>query len=149
MATRKTSKKRQAILDALMATTEHPNAEWLYHKLKPEYPDLSLGTVYRNLAALSAAGKVYRNLSLFADAGDILRIGVLGGQERFDGRTDPHAHLLCAECGRVMDVETPELEPKLCALAQSASGAEVRTCTLTFTGVCPDCRRPGSSPASE
>lgn len=136
MVTRKTSKKRQAILDALMATTEHPNAEWLYHKLKPEYPDLSLGTVYRNL-------------SLFADAGDILRIGVLGGQERFDGRTDPHAHLLCAECGRVMDVETPELEPKLCALAQSASGAEVRTCTLTFTGVCPDCRRPGGSPASE
>ena len=109
MATRKTSKKRQAILDALMATTEHPNAEWLYHKLKPEYPDLSLGTVYRNL-------------SLFADAGDILRIGVLGGQERFDGRTDPHAHLLCAECGRVMDVETPGLEPKLCALAARRCG---------------------------
>lgn len=136
MAARKTSKKRQAILDALMATTEHPNAEWLYQKLKPEYPDLSLGTVYRNL-------------SLFADAGEILRLGSFGGQERFDGRTDPHAHLLCTECGRVMDVETPELESKLCTLAESACGAQVHTCTLTFTGVCPDCRRPGGSPASK
>lgn len=136
MAARKTSKKRQAILDALMTTTEHPNAEWLYQKLKPEYPDLSLGTVYRNL-------------SLFADAGEISRLGGFGSQERFDGRTDPHAHLLCVECGRVMDVETPALEPKLCALAESASGAEVRACTLTFTGVCPNCRRSGESPASK
>lgn len=136
MAVRKTSKKRQAILNALMATTEHPNAEQLYQKLKPEYPDLSLGTVYRNL-------------SLFADTGEILRLGGFGGQERFDSRTDPHAHLLCTQCGRVMDIDTPDLEPKLCALAQSASGAEVRACTLTFTGVCPDCRRPGQTPASE
>lgn len=134
MAARKTSKKRQAILDALTATTEHPNAEWLYRKLKPAYPDLSLGTVYRNL-------------SLFADAGEISRLGGFGGQERFDGRTDPHAHLLCTECGRILDVEIPELEPKLCALA-SGCGAEVRTCTLAFTGVCSDCRGPGESPAS-
>lgn len=136
MAARKTSKKRQAILDALTATTEHPNAEWLYQKLKPEYPDLSLGTVYRNL-------------SLLAGAGEISRLGGFGGQERFDGRTDPHAHLLCTECGRVLDVETPDLEPKLCTLAESASGAEVRACTLMFTGVCPDCRSPGESPASK
>lgn len=136
MAARKTSKKRQAILDTLMATTGHPNAEQLYQKLKPEYPDLSLGTVYRNL-------------SLFADTGEILRLSGFGGQERFDGRTDPHAHLICTECGRIMDVDTPDVEPKLCALAESACGAEIRTCTLTFTGVCPDCRGPGKRPASE
>lgn len=128
MANRKTSKKRQSILDALMATTEHPNAEQLYQKLKPEYPDLSLGTVYRNLSMLAATG-------------EIQRLGSFGGQERFDGRTDPHAHLFCTACGRVMDIDMPGLEAKLCALAQSASEAEVQSCTLTFAGVCPDCRK--------
>ena len=133
---RRHSRKRDAILECLRCTTSHPTAEWVYNQLKPTIPDLSLATVYRNLA-------------MFKAEGTIDSVGVYNGLERFDFRTDPHAHLLCAECGRVMDVETPELEPKLCALAQSASGAEVRTCTLTFTGVCPDCRRPGSSPASE
>ena len=134
--TRRQSKKRDAIHEMLLASCDHPSAEEIYRRLKPDIPDLSLGTVYRNL-------------SLFRKEGKAISVATVAGQERFDGRTDPHAHLLCAECGRVMDVETPELEPKLCALAQSASGAEVRTCTLTFTGVCPDCRRPGGSPASE
>ena len=122
MATRKTSKKRQAILDALMATTEHPNAEWLYHKLKPEYPDLSLGTVYRNL-------------SLFADAGDILRIGVLGGQERFDGWTHPHAHFICEKCGRVDDVDAMLPENRI----TGEMPGEVRSWALTFYGICRCC----------
>ena len=57
MPTRKNSKKRQVILEALAATTAHPTAQELYQQLKPDYPDLSLGTVYRNL-------------SLFAEEGD-------------------------------------------------------------------------------
>ena len=50
MPTRKNSKKRQVILEALAATTAHPTAQELYQQLKPDYPDLSLGTVYRNLS---------------------------------------------------------------------------------------------------
>lgn len=132
MAARKNSKKRQAILDALTATTEHPSAERLYQTLKEDYPDLSLGTVYRNL-------------SLFADEGEALRLNGFGGQERFDGRTDPHAHLLCSVCGRVLDVELPGLDARLRALAGEASGAEVTGCALSFTGVCADCRKPDGS----
>lgn len=126
MTLRKNSRKRQAILEALMATTEHPTAEALYQALKPAYPDLSLGTVYRNLG-------------LFADAGEILRLGAVHGQERFDGRTDPHAHLLCTRCGRLRDVEAPELESRLCEAARRTTGARVEHCALTFTGVCADC----------
>ena len=59
MPTRKNSKKRQVILEALAATTAHPTAQELYQQLKPDYPDLSLGTVYRNL-------------SLFAEEGDAM-----------------------------------------------------------------------------
>lgn len=48
--TRKRSKKRDAILSCLCSTDTHPSAEWIYHRLKPQIPDLSLATVYRNLA---------------------------------------------------------------------------------------------------
>ena len=90
MPARKNSKKRQVILEALAATTAHPTAQELYQQLKPDYPDLSLGTVYRNL-------------SLFAEEGDAMSVGVFRGQERFDARTNPHAHLHCVQCGRVID----------------------------------------------
>ena len=62
MPARKNSKKRQVILEALAATTAHPTAQELYQQLKPDYPDLSLGTVYRNL-------------SLFAEEGDAMSVG--------------------------------------------------------------------------
>ena len=94
MPARKNSKKRQVILEALAATTAHPTAQELYQQLKPDYPDLSLGTVYRNL-------------SLFAEEGDAMSVGVFRGQERFDARTNPHAHLHCVQCGRVIDVPLP------------------------------------------
>ena len=69
------SRKREAILQAVRGTTLHPSAEWVYRELKPVFPDLSLGTVYRN------------------------------GQERFDGATQPHSHFVCDKCGCVLDVE--------------------------------------------
>lgn len=56
----KFSRKREALYNALRATTVHPTAEWLYAALRPEYPDLSLGTVYRNLKKFCAEGKARR-----------------------------------------------------------------------------------------
>lgn len=47
---RRHSKKRDAILSCIRRSHLHPSAEWIYTQLKPEHPDLSLGTVYRNLA---------------------------------------------------------------------------------------------------
>ena len=137
MEARKYSKKREAILEALRNTTEHPSAEMLYARLKPEFPDLSLGTVYRNL-------------SLFAEEGDAMSVGVFRGQERFDARTEPHAHLHCVQCGRVIDVPLPgEPEAQLCALAQSATDAKVLGCSITFTGLCKTCQQADKGSASE
>jgi len=109
LPTRKNSKKRQVILEALAATTAHPTAQELYQQLKPDYPDLSLGTVYRNL-------------SLFAEEGDAMSVGVFRGQERFDARTEPHAHLHCAQCGLVIDVPLPRARR-----TQRCSGAASRS----------------------
>ena len=85
------SKKREAILDAIRSTTCHPSAEWVYQTLKPTHPDLSLGTVYRNLM-------------FFRERGEIQSVGVVKGQERFDALVKPHSHFVCDCCGAVSDL---------------------------------------------
>ena len=119
-------RKRDAILTCLQQTTAHPSAEWVYARLKPEIPDLSLGTVYRNL-------------SLFKQQGVIASVGAVNGVERFDYNTDPHVHFICNECNRVLDMHTVEVPTALLDTAEKASGGQVNTCQLTFTGLCGDC----------
>ncbi|MDR3312319.1 MAG: transcriptional repressor [Spirochaetaceae bacterium] len=87
---RKYSKQRDAILKILLGTKTHPSARWIYGKLKPEMPDLSLGTVYRNLGVLQ-------------DEGAAVSVGVVAGEERFDGFIKPHPHLVCQTCGAIQD----------------------------------------------
>lgn len=125
---RKNSKKRQAILDALCATREHPTAEMLYQQLKPAYPELSLGTVYRNLGVLVEEGL----------AVSVVRVA---GQERYDATTAPHAHFICRLCSRVMDVQLPEgLEALYGALEQDFDFT-AESCTVSVSGVCANCRK--------
>lgn len=123
---RKHSRKRDAILECLRSTDAHPSAEWVYSKLKPEIPDLSLGTVYRNL-------------TLFKDEGEILSLGTVQGLERFDGRTDPHVHFVCTQCGRVIDLPGVELPEALIEAAQATAQAPITESRLTFYGPCSHC----------
>ncbi len=120
------SKKRAAILDAIRSTDCHPSAEWIYQTLKPHHPDLSLGTVYRNL-------------TFFQERGEIKSVGVVNGQERFDGNTLPHSHFVCNECSAVIDL--PEITPHL-ELDQTVSqqyGYSVIRHELIFYGTCKTC----------
>ena len=103
---RKHSRKRDAILECLRCTTSHPTAEWVYNQLKPTIPDLSLATVYRNLA-------------MFKAEGTIDSVGVYNGLERFDFRTDPHAHFICRVCGAVSDINWLELPRIPCRRSSS------------------------------
>ena len=123
MEAHRRSVKRDAILSLLRSVQCHPTAEWVHGELRKEYPDLSLGTVYRNLRQLAGVGL-------------IRSVGVVDGQERFDGNVSPHGHFVCRECGAVLDVDLPELD--LSALADSPpgliTGVEVR-----LTGLCREC----------
>lgn len=123
---RKHSRKRDAILECLRSTDAHPSAEWVYSRLKPEIPDLSLGTVYRNL-------------TLFKDEGEIISLGTVQGLERFDGRTDPHVHFVCTRCGRVIDLPGVELPEALIEAAQATAHASITESRLTFYGPCSHC----------
>jgi Fur family peroxide stress response transcriptional regulator len=122
---RKHSRKRDAILRVIQSTTSHPGAQWVYDQLKPAIPDLSLGTVYRNI-------------NLFLQEGSVISVGVVDGEERFDGFTAPHPHFVCGHCGRVIDIPCPEPETlKLLAGGKGDFSIDYRK--TTFYGVCGEC----------
>lgn len=123
---RKHSRKRDAILDCIRQTKCHPSAEWVYQQLKPEIPDLSLGTVYRNIA-------------MFKEEGTIQSIGVVNGLERYDYNTAPHTHFICTACGRVLDLDGVDLPAATIAEAEGMIGGTIATYHLQFSGQCADC----------
>lgn len=86
------SRKREAVLGVIRSTKSHPTAEWIYLHLKPLYPDLSLGTIYRNILE-------------FKKNGDIVTISNVNGQNRYDANTKPHTHFICSECFSVVDID--------------------------------------------
>ncbi len=119
-------RKRNAILAYLKSVDTHPSAEMVFTHLKQEIPDLSLGTVYRNL-------------SLFKNQGLAQSVATVGGVERFDGYTEPHVHFICTSCTSVTDLMELEVPQSLKAAAETSGGGQVETCQLSFTGVCRDC----------
>ncbi|MBQ0111305.1 MAG: transcriptional repressor, partial [Oscillospiraceae bacterium] len=104
------------------------SAETVYECLKPRFPDLSLGTVYRDIETLLKQG-------------EICSVGVVNGKERFDGTTAPHAHAICKGCGRVIDLQNPELLGRLCKTINDDSGFTVEYPQLRFFGLCKDCAK--------
>ena len=119
-------KKREAILNCLRSTNTHPTAEWVYTQLKAEYPDISLGTVYRNLA-------------LFKKQGLIQSVATVSGIERFDANTNPHVHFICSGCDAVMDLHQVDMPLALGSQAEKDTGCRISGCQLTFTGLCGNC----------
>lgn len=124
---KKHSKKRDAILECVRTTTSHPSAEWVYTQLKPKIPDLSLATVYRNLA-------------LFLDEGLITSVGVVGGLERFDGNTEPHVHFICSGCSQIVDLPELRVPTDLKEQVANQTGGQVTDAVLSFSGLCKCCR---------
>jgi Fur family peroxide stress response transcriptional regulator len=120
-ATRNYSKKREAVLEAVRSTKCHPSARWIYEQVRPKLPDISLGTVYRNI-------KVCREEGLLAS------VGVVNNEERFDGIVELHQHAICTKCGSIMDVEgvAPSGQPNL-------NGFAVDNRRTIFYGVCAKC----------
>ena len=119
-------RKRDAILTYLRKTKAHPSAETIYTQLKPEIPDLSMGTVYRNL-------------NLFKEQGLVSSVATVNGVERFDGNTRPHVHFLCSGCGAVIDLEGLVVPEVLAAAAKDCCGGQVDGCNLSFNGLCREC----------
>lgn len=125
MTTLKYSRQREAIKTFLMNRADHPSADTVYTCLRKEYPNISLGTVYRNL-------------SLLADLGEIVKIPTGDGADRFDGDTHKHHHFICRCCHEVYDMDVDGVDSIL-DLAASNYAGRVDSYRLNFYGMCESC----------
>ena len=125
MKTLKYSRQRECIKTFLMGRKDHPTADTVYMHVRQEYPNISLGTVYRNLTLLS-------------DIGEISRLNIGDGVDRFDADTSPHQHIVCTCCGCVQDVYLPDAE-KILKYAGNFYEGIITTQTINFRGTCSDC----------
>lgn len=122
----KKSRQRERILELLRSTDTHPTAGWIYDRLKPEFKDLSMGTVYRNVKIL-------------VEQGLIIKIDFGSTFDRFDADVSPHYHFICEGCGAVLDVPVP-MEKKLNGKVEKATGFKIRLHRTKFYGLCNICR---------
>lgn len=120
----KKSAKRERILQVIRGTKTHPTAEWVYLKLKEEMPELSLGTVYRNLEQLT-------------ESGELLKLP--GDTARYDGNTKAHHHVICDTCKRVFDLPISFDENLASSLAKGTDFV-IKSYTIDFHGICPECQ---------
>nr|WP_122012918.1 transcriptional repressor [Maliibacterium massiliense] len=121
------SRQRALLLEILRARTDHPTADMLYSAMRAQMPNVSLGTVYRNLAMLTQDGTIQK-------------IVTEKSVDRFDHNPAPHYHFTCLQCGSVQDVDMA-LHADLDAEAASALGVEITGHATMFYGQCRACAR--------
>lgn len=109
----------------LTATATHPTANCLYDRMKKDFPDLSMGTVYRNLSILMEQGLVQK-----IDFGSTF--------DRFEARIEPHYHFICERCGAVSDLPMP-VDESLNRRVSECTGFKARGHRIEFYGVCAKC----------
>ncbi|HKL12247.1 MAG TPA: transcriptional repressor [Halanaerobiales bacterium] len=127
MAKTRMTKQRKTILQVLKNTDSHPTADWIYDKVKKDIPNISLGTVYRNLNLLAEKGKI-----------DV--INYANDQSHYDGNTENHYHFRCQKCGNVYDLNIDLFEKEINKIVDNNTEFKVNTHRLEFYGVCPDCQ---------
>lgn len=119
------TRQREIILKVLRETDTHPTADWVYQEVRKEMPNVSLGTIYRNLKTLS-------------ENGEIQELAFGSTHSRFDAKSHRHYHFVCENCDRVDDLElnsVAELETEV----SNNGGYVVNSHRLEFYGLCPEC----------
>ena len=115
------SATRNSIYDYLCGTKAHPSAEMIYLDLRETNPNLSFGTVYRNLKQLEETGR-------------IIRVSTVNNRERYDATCSEHLHFACEKCGRVIDLMEADM-----ATAVTACGLPYGSRIRCIYGTCESC----------
>ncbi|CAM3284398.1 peroxide-responsive transcriptional repressor PerR [Sporolactobacillus spathodeae] len=118
--------QRHAILEYLILSDSHPTADDIYKALENQFPNMSVATVYNNLRVFKKTGMV-KELT-YGDA-----------SSRFDFSTRQHYHIICTQCGKIVDFFYPGLD-EVEALAAQVTGFDVDSHRLEVYGVCPECQ---------
>lgn len=128
MAARKYSRQRELIKEFLLTRKDHPTADMVYMNVRRKNPNISLGTVYRNLTCL-------------AEDGEINRLNMGDGVDHFDADTTPHYHFVCTSCGCVIDLEMDSIESITETAAANFKG-HIAGHKTYFYGICDSCAAP-------
>lgn len=127
MKTLKYSRQREAIKSFLASRKDHPTADIVYTHIREDFPNISLGTVYRNL-------------SLLADRGEILKLSCGDGADHFDACTSPHYHFYCRKCQNVFDLKLPNINMEEIDIEASQDfDGQIEGHFLYFYGTCRAC----------
>lgn len=135
MTTLRHSRQREMIKDFLMTRKDHPTADIVYMNVRQQNPNISLGTVYRNL-------------TLLADIGEIRRLRIGDGVDHFDADTSPHYHFVCSECGCVTDLEMDNIE-EITEIAGANFDGYIAGHVTYFYGTCGKCAKLKASASTE
>ena len=116
------SKQRELITEIIKGRKDHPTADMIYASARELEPNISLGTVYRNL-------------KLLADEGVIITLETEDKRLHYDGDISRHSHFICSECGKIIDLFKPSETPKeLFELNLTVTGEK-----CIYYGYCPKC----------
>ncbi|NOZ74169.1 MAG: transcriptional repressor [FCB group bacterium] len=118
------SRQRNEILRIVQHTTSHPTADWVYDQARTVFPNISLGTVYRNLNQLVEAGMV----TSIKDKTVV----------RYDGNTDPHDHFKCDQCLRIYDLTI--MDDAFLETINKSQPFHITRFRLELHGICPTCQ---------
>lgn len=119
----KPSSQRIVIMDYLLNNRTHPTSNDIYNALKDDNPTLSKTTVYNTL-------------KLFEEKGAVLNLSIDEKNAHFDGDTSDHAHLICTQCGKIVDMEIT-MAPKVC----NDMGCEIHQTHIYMKGICGECKK--------
>lgn len=122
----KYSRQRESIKELLMSRKDHPTADMIYTDIRKTYPNISLGTVYRNL-------------SLLSEIGEIKKICTGDGVDRYDADTTPHNHFVCRRCHAVMDLDMEDIGNIKEIASQNFNGS-IEDYSVNFYGLCGLCK---------
>ena len=121
------TKQRKKILEVVKNTDTHPTADWIYEEVKKDIPNISLGTVYRNLNVL-------------AEMDEIMVLEYGSNHSRYDGNAHEHYHFHCQNCGNVYDLWDVDFKEKLNQEVEEKASHKVFNHRLEFYGLCADCQ---------
>lgn len=122
------SKQREAVLSYVKSVTCHPTADEVFANVRSQIPNISLGTVYRNLSLLVSQGEI-----------DIIKSS--DGADRFDGNTNAHDHVVCRKCGSVCDIFDLPRDSGIDETVEGICDYKQIRHRIFFSGICPDCAK--------
>jgi Fur family peroxide stress response transcriptional regulator len=125
----KVTPQRLVIFQILLKNKKHPDVESIFREVRKKFPEMSLATVYSTLRRLQKTGLIQE-------------IGTFGEVRRFDGRLEPHPHLICINCKRIEDldkIDKKDIKKLESSIIKKTKYELVKSC-FSLYGYCPDCK---------